>query len=134
MTVSSILSEVSQVIRAGNEKFMSHFRQADAAGLARLYTEQGQVLPPQSDFVIGRAAIEAFWQSVMGMGVKGARLETLETTACGETAYEVGKYTLLGEGGQTLDSGKYVVIWRQEAGQWKLHRDIFNSSLPAPDS
>ena len=58
-------------------------------------------------------------------------MDILETTGCGETAYEVGKYTLLGRGGQTLDSGKYVVIWRQEDGQWKLHRDIFNTSLPA---
>lgn len=134
MTVSSTLSEVSQAIRAGNEKFMSHFRQADAAGLARLYTEQGQVLPPQSDFVSGRPAIEAFWRSLMEMGIKGARLETLETKGGGETAYEVGKYTLVGEGGQILDSGKYVVIWQQEGGQWKLHWDIFNSSLSAPRS
>ena len=134
MTIETTLSEVRQAIEAGNEKFMSHFSQANAAGLAALYTQQGQVLPTHSDFVTGRPAIEAFWQSVMDMGIKGASLEILETKACGETAYEVGKYTLKGAGGQVLDSGKYVVIWRQEDGQWKLHRDIFNSSLPAPGS
>jgi ketosteroid isomerase-like protein len=30
-----------------------------------------------------------------------------------------------------VDQGKYIVIWKQDGGQWKLHRDIFNSSLPA---
>ncbi len=30
-----------------------------------------------------------------------------------------------------LDAGKFIVVWKQEAGQWKLHRDIFNSSMPA---
>jgi hypothetical protein len=30
-----------------------------------------------------------------------------------------------------LDQGKYIVIWKREKGQWKLHRDIFNSSVPA---
>jgi len=34
--------------------------------------------------------------------------------------------------GYVLDKGKYIVIWKQEEGQWKLHRDIFNSSMPAP--
>jgi ketosteroid isomerase-like protein len=38
------------------------------------------------------------------------------------------------EGGQVIDNGKYVVLWRREAGQWKLHRDIWNSSQPAPGS
>jgi ketosteroid isomerase-like protein len=31
-----------------------------------------------------------------------------------------------------LDYGKYVVIWKQDKREWKLHRDIFNSSRP-PD-
>jgi hypothetical protein len=31
-----------------------------------------------------------------------------------------------------LDEGKYIVIWKQVEGQWKLHRDILNSSRPAP--
>jgi ketosteroid isomerase-like protein len=35
---------------------------------------------------------------------------------------------------RALDKGKYIVIWKQEDGQWKLHRDIFNSSMPPPGS
>ena len=26
---------------------------------------------------------------------------------------------------------KYVVIWKREGKNWKLHRDIFNSDNPA---
>ena len=51
----------------------------------------------------------------------------------GDTAIEVGKFTLQGEGGQTVDEGKYLVVWKQADGQWKLHRDIFNSSMPVPE-
>ena len=32
-----------------------------------------------------------------------------------------------------LDEGKYIVIWKREAGQWKLHRDILNRSMPLPE-
>jgi hypothetical protein len=45
---------------------------------------------------------------------------------------EVGKYTLSVAGGQVVDRGKYVVIWKQEGDEWQWHRDIWNSSLPAP--
>jgi ketosteroid isomerase-like protein len=59
------------------------------------------------------------------------KLETVEVAGDGNTAYEVGQFTLQGAEGQVFDAGKYVVIWKQEAGQWKIHRDIWNSSRPA---
>jgi ketosteroid isomerase-like protein len=65
------------------------------------------------------------------MGITAAKLETVEVEGYGNTANEVGTYTLQGAGSQVLDTGKYVVIWKQETGQWKLHRDIWNSSRPA---
>jgi ketosteroid isomerase-like protein len=38
---------------------------------------------------------------------------------------------LLGAGGTEADRGKYIVIWKNQGGLWKLHRDIWNSSKPA---
>ena len=125
-------TEIRDAIAAANEKFMTAFNGGDAAGLAALYTEQGQVLPPNSDFVTGQQAIQAFWQALMDMGIKSAQLEIVEVEDHGDTATEVSKYTLQGEGGQVLDKGKYIIIWKREDGHWKLHRDIFNSSMPAP--
>ncbi len=126
-------TEVRDAIAAANEEFMAAFNGGDAAGVAALYTENGQILPPNSPFVTGTQAIQGFWQAVMDMGIKEAKLEIVETEGHGDTATEVSKFTLYGEGGQVLDKGKYIIIWKQENGQWKLHRDIFNSSIPAPE-
>jgi ketosteroid isomerase-like protein len=49
----------------------------------------------------------------------------------GDTALEVETYALIGEGGKTLDTGKYVVVWKRQGGQWKIHRDIWNTNAPA---
>ena len=125
----SVSTEVGDPIAAGNEKFMETFKRGDAAGLADLYTENGQLLPTGSDFVTGTVAIQAFWQGAMDMGIKTVRLETVEAEKHGDTAIDIGKYTLSGEAGSVMDRGKYVVILKQEGGQWKLHRDIWNSSL-----
>ena len=131
MTLSTSI-EMRNVITAANEKFMDTFNKGDTAGLATLYTRDGQILPPNSDFVKGREAIQGFWQAVQGMGIKKAKLETLEVEDCSDTVFEVGQFTLYGADGQQLDQGKYIVIWKQEASEWKLPRDIFNSSMPTP--
>lgn len=123
-------SEVRDAIVAADENFMAAFNKGDAAGVAALYTEDGQLLPPNGDFVTGKQAIQDFWQGVMDAGIKGAKLEIVEVEEYADTAYEIGKYTLYGAEGQEVDTGKYLVIWKQENRQWKLHRDIWNSSMP----
>ncbi len=121
-------------IQIANEIFMNTFARGDAAGMGALYTENGQLLPSNSDFVKGRKAIQAFWKGAMDMGIKSAKLETIDLEEHGDSAYEVGKYTLSGAGGQLMDQGKYIVIWKKQGGEWKLHRDIWNTSMPAQEN
>jgi uncharacterized protein (TIGR02246 family) len=122
-----------EVIAAGQEAFEAAFKRGDAAGVAAFYTDNGQALPPNSDFVTGKQAIQGFWQAAMDSGIKAMTLESVEVEGHGDTAIEVGKYTLHDEGGQPLDEGKYIVIYKQEDGEWRLHRDIFNGSMPIPE-
>jgi uncharacterized protein (TIGR02246 family) len=123
---------IRDAIAAANVEFVAAFGRGNAAGVAALYTEGGQLLPPNADVMTGKEAIQAFWQGAMDMGIRSAQLEIVEVEDHGDTAIEVSRYTLCGEGGQVLDRGKYIVVWKREGGQWKLHRDIFNSSMPAP--
>lgn len=124
-------SDIREAIDAANRNFMSTFARGDSAGIAALYTSDGQLLPTGTDVVTGPQSIQSFWQAVMGMGIKDAVLETVELEAHDDSAYEVGRYTLRGDGGQLIDQGKYIVLWKRADGRWKLHRDIWNSSLPA---
>lgn len=126
-------SNIRDAILDANKIFMEFNNSGDAAGLAALYTENGQLLPPNGEFVTGRQAIQEFHQGGMDTGIKSLKLETIEVEGMGKTAYEVGKYTLSVNGDRIIDTGKYVVIWKQVEGQWKLHRDIWNSSVPAPE-
>lgn len=128
-TVSGAEIRTRTEIERANDKFMETFRQGDAAGMASFYTENGMVLPPNGDFVEGHQQIQGFWQAVMDMGIKSIELQTGEVEQHDDTAYEVSRATLSGEGGQVIDQAKYIVIWKCVNGTWKLHRDIFNSCL-----
>jgi uncharacterized protein (TIGR02246 family) len=123
--------DVRAAIEAASRDFMATFARGDAAGLARAYTRDALVMPANSDFLAGAPAIQALWQAVFGLGARQFILETLEVESCGDLANEVGKYTLRGKDDQVLDRGKYLVVWKREDGQWKIHRDIWTTSLPA---
>jgi len=89
------------------------------------------LLPPGSDPMQGKEAIRDFWQGAMNMGVKEAKLEIMEVELQGDSIIEIGRYYLKGAGDEVMDRGKYLVIWKQEGGEWKLHKDIWNTSRTA---
>jgi uncharacterized protein (TIGR02246 family) len=128
-TMTTQTMNIHAVIRTAADSFESTFKRGDAAGMADLYSANGMLLPTGSDFVKGKQAIEAFWQGAMDMGIKNAKLDIVEVEQHGDTAIDMGQYTLSNADGQVMDTGKYVVIWKHEDGTWKLHRDIWNSSL-----
>jgi uncharacterized protein (TIGR02246 family) len=128
------IGDLSAEIASANKAFMEAFNRGDAAGVAALYTDEGRALPPNAETVVGRQAIQAMWQGAMDMGVKEAKLETVDLMPMGEkTACDIGKYTLKiqpKEGVTVTDTGKYVVIWKHDGESWKLDIDIWNTSLP----
>ncbi len=116
-------------IRTLAEQFESVFKQGDAAHIAQFYSDNGMLLPAGVDFVQGRAAIKTYWQQAMDMGIKNVKLDLIELEQHGNTAIEISKYTLSDVNDQIVDQGKGIVIWKNEAGHWKMHRDIWNSSI-----
>ena len=129
MTTST--TALHAAIRAADDNLESAFGRGDSERISGLYTEDGMLLPTGSDPVKGKPAIQAFWQGAMDLGIKGLGLEIVELEDHGGTAIEVGTYTLSSEGEEVIDRGKYIVIWKQEDGRWKLHRDIWNTNMPA---
>jgi len=118
-------------IDSKNATFMAAFRRGDSAGMATVYTEDAEILPPNLPPMYGKPAIQAFWQGALDMGIAEAVLETVEFEQAGDMAWEVGKGVLKTKAGQVLDDAKYIVIWKREHGAWKWHRDIWNSSQAA---
>ena len=124
--------DVADEIAEANLKFMEAFNKGDAAAVAMNYTSNAKLYPSNSDVIEGREAVEGFWNAVMNMGIKKAKLETVFAESYGDFALEEGRYTLYVEGDQIADHGKYIVSWKKVGGQWKLDLDIWNSSNPAP--
>ena len=87
-------------------------------------------MPPNAEIARGREAIQAVWQELFDAGLTAFAVDSLEVESAGEWAYEMGRYRLYA-GDDLADEGKYVLVWKQEGGQWRIHRDIVNTSRPA---
>ena len=122
--------KLRQAIEAANGQFIAAMARGDAASLAALYTDSGQVLPPGGEPLTGREALKTFWQGALDAGMKQAKLETVEVTEAGDLAFEIGRFWIYGADGRLMESGKDLVVWKRERGAWKFHRDIWNSSRP----
>jgi ketosteroid isomerase-like protein len=131
VAAASAQSNVRPTIEATNTKFGAALAAGKPADLAALYTTDAMAFPPGSDIVRGRDAIQKMWQGVIDSGVKSAELTTTEVDSQGTVAHEVGNYAMKDGAGKVLDRGKYVVIWKRDGAAWRIHRDIWNSSMPA---
>ena len=91
------------------------------------YTEDAYLLPPDSETVKGRAAIQTFWTNAAA-AIGDLKLTTVDVKPLGsDAAREIGTFTLKTKGDKPQEvAGKYVVIWEKAGAQWKLATDIWN--------
>jgi uncharacterized protein (TIGR02246 family) len=129
---AALAQDAKAAIAAVNAEFSAKVAKSDAAGIAAMYTPDAEMLPPNGDVVRGTAAIRKEWEALIALGAPGLVLTSREVEAHGDTAHEVGAWELKGKDGAVVDRGKYIVIWKKHEGRWKLHRDIWNTSMPAP--
>lgn len=134
LTVGAVAQgNIRSTIEAEGKRFTVALKQGDAAAIAAMYATDAMALPPNGEVVQGRAAIQKIWQEAIDGGMRDLSFTVMEVERKGDVVYEVGKYSVK-DGGKEVDAGKYIVIWKREKGEWRLFRDIWNSSMPVPSA
>lgn len=123
-------------IAEAREAFVGALRDGDAAAASAVYTEDARLLPPTSEPLQGREAIEAFWKAGVDSGISEVELDALELEGDGGFAYEIGRYALRlnpTDGGTVVDRGRYLLVHeRRPDGSWGRAVEMFSpDALPA---
>lgn len=128
MPETTASSNVREAINAANHRFIERFNAGDIAAAAEgVYTRDARVLPPGTPLVRGRENIKAFWQSAAAsLGLKRVELSTVELEGHAGGAHEIGRAELTIGPAEEQAVGKYVVVWKEEDGEWKWDVDIWN--------
>ena len=124
--------DVESIIIDNNSKCVEYYNNGEAKGIASLHTLDAVVIPPKSDFLVGRDKIEEMYKAEIEMGNGTLGLQTKEVVQEGLYAYETGLYDIKMtiEGEEVNDYGKYIVVWEKQKNEdWLCKKDIWNTSL-----
>lgn len=96
------------------------------------YTEDAQLMPPHESVIVGKAEIA---NAFVGSEIAGVTLELtdVEAFSSGDLGYKTGTFIMRSLDGDIVDEGKYMEVWKRVDDEWFIHRDIYNSDLPATD-
>lgn len=128
------VESVKKQIEEKQEGFMGNFNNGNAKASTKEYTVDAIVAPPHTSEVKGKEAIEKLWQSYIDMGKATVKLQTVNTDVSENIAVVYQKFqfeAILPDGQVIKDNGKSIVVYeKQEAGNWLIKYDIWNSDLP----
>jgi ketosteroid isomerase-like protein len=125
------LPSAKSFIDSINQKFTEQVFNGDSVALASHYWPDGEIMLSNSESVKGKDAVP-IWGELIRMGVKHFSFQTTDITLGGDLLVETGTYEMKAADQKLIDRGKYVVVWKFKDGEWKLFRDIGNSSLSVP--
>lgn len=109
-------------------EWLNNHRQADGAGLARMFTDDGLFSPAGGWSVQGRKTIADTLVARIAK-VKSYHATLLDFTASGGLAYYLGRMSYHLEEGPGLDvRGTFVMVLYQEGRRWKVRSYVERSA------
>ena len=138
LAVPARAEDVRSQLEAATAKMEADFAAGDAKALAAAYTDDAMMLPPDATRVVGRAAIEALWQSWIDAGIKNLNLKVTDLEVGDDLGYQVGDLTLdmPDKAGKLSPAhGTYLFVWKKgEDDVWRVKVDTWNGPVPDADS
>lgn len=121
------IEEVKTYINKANETY-DHRQKGDPSFFASVYTKDALVMPAGSPKLKGMENIIGFFKVEEGTPPFKVNVLSEEITGNEENVFEVGTYEIVNDKNESFEKGKFIVVWKQENGTWKIHREIWNTN------
>lgn len=118
-----------KAIMANIRQFSADYVAGNYAAVVNAYTTDGKIMPPGPPIITGHDELLKRWTMPEGSKMLAHAISPEEITILGKTAYDFGYYegeSQNAEGERTPFKGKYVIVWKKVAGEWKIYLDIWN--------
>jgi ketosteroid isomerase-like protein len=113
-----------------NNKVSELFKAKDSVALASFYWPDAEMLPANAETIKGDGILKA-WGEMVRMGMSEFTFKVTDLRGDDKFMIETGDYQMIDAQGKLFDRGKYLVIHEKRNGEWKIFRDVGNTSLPA---
>jgi ketosteroid isomerase-like protein len=135
LTVSACKPQSAQVdpaadnaaILAAAASFEKAYNDKNVDGVAAMYAEDAELMPPGNPMTKGRAAIRELYAKDIAERWARLTITTGASGASGDWGWRSGTWSVETTPAMT---GKYLEVWRRTAEGWRMHRDIWNDDSP----
>jgi len=114
-----------------NNDYSARFKANDSVGLASFYWPDAELLFDNSEPIRGDGILKTFGE-MTHMGIQDFTFVTTDIVGDSEFIIETGGYKMTDARQAIMDRGKYLVVWENRNGVWKIYRDVGSTSMPAP--
>lgn len=119
-------ADSAEAIKALEAQWSAMFGAGDLDGVASLLAEDSVLIMPGAAPISDRAAILEATRAMMASGDTVSWQSDFAVVApSGEMAYDYGTATTRTADGEEI-TGRYLVVWIKEDGEWKVAADMFN--------
>lgn len=129
-----LASDARVAIRAIEQNHVDQVLAGDLEAIVPSYAPNAVLMPPNQREVRGREAIRASVTGLPPVTRYELSFDTIE--GCGDLAVVKGGYLLEARVQDSPDpvedSGRFLHVFRREAGEWLIAYDIFSSDRPPP--
>ena len=121
-TMSS--EELKGTINDNYKQFTQFIKNNEPRELAEtLYTNDAKFYPPNGGMVEGTEGVTKAFEGLIAAGLV-IEPEPQEVEIFGNHAYEYGIGTVYNQSGEKIREERYVCIWKNVGGTWKIYRDL----------
>lgn len=115
------MSTLAKEIESRLREYEAHLQNGDSIALGDMYMENAEIIPSS----IGRKEIIRAFGSSIRHGIKGSTFTTTHLWGNEQLLVEDGTGTWFYEDDKIAASGRYLLVWKKDNGQWKILRDTW---------
>lgn len=126
------LAAVRQEIGALNAQFTQAHLSGDVAFIDAMFTADAVAYPPGSPAVRDPRELHDFTVAYIALGLSEFREESTEFYGNAELVVDAGTYVVTYGPDKVTERGKYLNVWRNVNGSWKIQSNIWNADAVTP--
>ena len=123
------MQQIQQVL----QQYEQALNVSDTAASLALYSSEPIFMPQFAEAQVGRDAVQATYEQIFQTIQLKVKFTIHEVEPMGELAYvrttSAGTATVLADHKTTDEGNNELFLFKQENGDWKIHRYLFASSL-----
>lgn len=119
---------MKQIIIGKYENVRTTLKGGDPNYVLNMHSKDAILFLPNGQEVVGIVALKPFYEKVASTGIDIKSTPTTVELISENVAFEVGTYTSTSKTG-IQNSAKYMNIWKNIDGNWKLYKAIDQAKL-----